>query len=301
MKCEFSEMTDAISGAALAGGVSGALKKAAQSTGVGFDYLYRVALRESSLDPMAQAKTSSAAGLFQFIEETWLSAVKKFGAAHGLSADAADIEIAGGKPRVADAARKRQILDLRFDPEKAAALAAELARENRAALEKALGRAVDAAELYAAHFLGAGGAKKLLSANAKDSAAALLPGAAKANRAVFYDGAREKTVAEVIDNFRATIGGMAQAMSERVEKALAPHLRETAAFTGALLSRAAGEARPQAAERGFSTAPAHAEGARPLSQAEFGPGPASINSLSPLILAVLQALDPRDRMRRDRE
>lgn len=266
-------MTDAILSATAAhAAVSGALKKASQSTGVGFDYLYRVAMRESSLDPAAKAKTSSAAGLFQFIEQTWLTAVKKYGPAHGLGAEAADI-VAGsdGKYHVADPARRKEILDLRYDPEKAAALAGELARENKAALEGTLGRAVDAAELYAAHFLGAGGARKLLSAGAGESAAALLPAAAQANRHVFYDGARARSAGEVIDSFRRTIGeaqGAIRDIGERLEKSLAPLLRETAIFNG------------------------------PLERGSFAPRPQSpaieMKGLSPLVLAVLQALDPRD-------
>lgn len=266
-------MTDAIlSTNAARAAVSGALKKASESTGVGFDYLYRVAMRESSLDPAAKAKTSSAAGLFQFIEQTWLQAVKKHGPAHGLSAYAADIQTgSNGKLSVADAARRKEILDLRFDPEKAAALAGELARENRAALEGSLGRAVDAAELYAAHFLGAGGAKKLLSAGAHESAASLLPAAAEANRHVFYDGARARSAGEVIDSFRKTIGdaqGAIRDIGERIEKSLAPLLRETAIFS------------------------------QPLERAAFAPRSNApgfeVKGLSPLVLAVLQALDPRD-------
>lgn len=266
-------MTDAILSATTAqAAISGALKKASQSTGVGFDYLYRVAMRESSLNPQAKAKTSSAAGLFQFIEQTWLDAVKKYGPAHGLGAYAGDIRTgADGRLIVADAARRKEILDLRFDPEKAAALAGELARENKTALEGALGRAVDAAELYAAHFLGAGGAKKLLSAGAAESAASLLPAAAEANRRVFYDGARARTVGEVIDGFRKTIGEAQSAIrdiGERIEKSLAPLLRETAIFS------------------------------QPLERASFAPRRQApvfeMKSLSPLALAVLQALDPHE-------
>jgi hypothetical protein len=259
-------MTDAVTAASAATKVSGALKKASASTGVGFDYLYRVAVRESSLNPSAKAKTSSAAGLFQFIEQTWLGAVKKYGAGHGLSAEAADIvRGANGRFTVADPARRQAILDLRFDAEKAASLAAELARENKAALEGSLGRAVGAAELYAAHFLGAKGARALLSADAGASAAALLPSAAAANRHVFFDGARERSVGEVIDSFRKTIGGAASAVEE-IKSAIGEGLtaiaedvfRETAAFSAA----------------------------RPLPGLET-------KSLSPLVLAVLQALDWR--------
>lgn len=259
-------MTDAIGAATAAAQVSGALKKASASTGVGFDYLYRVALRESSLDPAAKAKTSSAAGLFQFIEQTWLAAVKKYGPAHGLGAEAADIvKDPNGRYGVADPARRQAILDLRFDADKAAALAAELARENKAALEGALGRAVEAGELYAAHFLGPAGARAILKADPAQSAAALLPAAAAANRPVFYDGARERTVGEVIDSFRKTIGGAKAAFAE-IKSAAGEFLRETTSF-GA-----------RVALPGLET-----------------------KSLSPLALVILQALDWRgpDRASRD--
>jgi len=266
-------MTDAILSAAARAGVSGALKKASETTGVGFDYLYRVAMRESSLNPGAKAATSSAAGLFQFIEQTWLQAVKKYGPQHGLSSYAADIQTApNGRLTIADPTRRKEILDLRFDPEKAAALAGELARENKAALEGSLGRAVDAAELYAAHFLGAGGAKKLLAAGANESAASLLPAAAEANRHVFYDGARARSVGEVIESFRRTIGeaeGAIREIGERIEKSLAPLLRETAIFREPL--ERASFSSPRSNAPGFEQ-----------------------KGLSPLILALLQALDPRD-------
>lgn len=297
-------MTDAITAASAARtAITGALKKASESTGVGFDYLYRVAVRESSLNPQATAKTSSAAGLFQFIEQTWLQAVKTHGARHGLGGYAADITAGpDGRLAVADPGRRREILDLRFDADKAAALAGELARDNKASLEGALGRAVDAAELYAAHFLGAGGAKKLLSAHASDSAAALLPGAADANRHVFYDGARARTVGEVIDGFRRTIGGA----GERLEKALPAALRETAA---ALLSPSRAAAAmfapytPDAMTGGFDGSGAFSADLR--DRASFAPvsplAGLEFKSLSPLVLAVLQAFEARAPSDSDRE
>jgi hypothetical protein len=259
-------MTDAISAATAAAKVSGALQRASASTGVGFDYLYRVAVRESSLNPSAKAKTSSAAGLFQFIEQTWLASVKKYGAKYGLSEEAgAIVKGANGRFTVADPARRQAILDLRFDADKAAALAAELAQENKRALESALGRAVDGAELYAAHFLGPNGARALLSAERSASAASLLPTAAAANRPVFFDGARERTVGEVIDSFRKTIGGakaaiteIKSAISEGVSAVAGEVFRETAAFSA------------RAGLPGLET-----------------------KSLSPLVLAVLQAIDWR--------
>lgn len=259
-------MTDAIGAATAAAKVSGALKKASASTGVGFDYLYRVAVRESSLNPAAKAKTSSAAGLFQFIEQTWLASVKKYGAKHGLGAEAAEIvKGANGRFTVADPARRQAILDLRLDADKAAALAGELAQENKTALESALGRAVEAGELYAAHFLGPNGARALLSAGRETSAAALLPSAAAANRPVFFDGARERTVGEVIDSFRKTIGGATAVLTE--------------------IKSAIGEGASAVAEEIFRETAAF--GARSTL-----PG-FETKSLSPLVLAVLQAIDWR--------
>ncbi|MEZ5917781.1 MAG: transglycosylase SLT domain-containing protein [Parvularculaceae bacterium] len=309
-------MADSIT-AATAGSavVTSALKKASADTGVGFDYLYRVAVRESSLNPQAKAGTSSAAGLFQFIEQTWLGAVKKYGADHGLGAFATDIQAApGGKLTVADPARRREILDLRFDPAKAAALAGELARETKTALEAGLGREVDGAELYAAHFLGAGGAKKLLSAKPGDSAAALLPAAARANRHVFFDGARERTVDEVIASFRNTIGVARDAIAslgERIEKSFAPMfvpaLRDRPMTPSAqLFGRAFGPDRADLAGGGIAE-PARdgRNGVRPLERAALSAPaksafPYEIKGLSPLALAVLQALDPRELSTRER-
>lgn len=187
--------------------VSTAIRRASEATGAGFDYLMKTALRESSLNANAKAATSSAAGLFQFIEQTWFGAVKSYGARHGLGDAAAAIkQDASGKFQIADPARRAEILDLRFDAKAASALAGELTQENSRILEKRLGRAASAADLYAAHFLGPSGAVKLLNAAANTKAADILPAAAKANAPVFYDGARAKTVGEVIASFAKSLG-----------------------------------------------------------------------------------------------
>ena len=47
--------------------ISGAIRQAAQSTGVSFEYLLTTARIESNLNPTAQASTSSAKGLYQRI------------------------------------------------------------------------------------------------------------------------------------------------------------------------------------------------------------------------------------------
>ena len=57
-----------------------ALKNAAAATGSDFHYLLGTAIRESSLKANAQSNTSSAGGLFQFVDQTWLGLVKNHGA-----------------------------------------------------------------------------------------------------------------------------------------------------------------------------------------------------------------------------
>ena len=191
-------------------GVAGAVRTAAARTGVDFSYLMAQARVESGFDPKAQARTSSARGLYQFTSATWLETVKKHGAAHGLgwAAEA----IASGAAGAGSAARAT-ILGLRDNAEAAALMAGEFARDNGASLEKRLGRAVGATDLYMAHFLGSGGAAKFLGALAAApgaAAASLLPAAAKANRSVFFerDGS-PRTVAEVYRRFAAKIEGLA--------------------------------------------------------------------------------------------
>ena len=61
-----------------------AIENASRTTGVDFGYLLEQAQAESNFDADVKAKTSSATGLFQFIENTWLETVAKHGYKHGL-------------------------------------------------------------------------------------------------------------------------------------------------------------------------------------------------------------------------
>lgn len=171
-------------------GVSAAVQAGAERTGTGFDYLMRTAQRESAMNPTAKAGTSSATGLFQFIEQTWLQVVKADGGKHGLQRYADAIEARGGRLTVADPAMRQEILNLRNDPATSAVLAGELSRRNGAALTQALGRAPTEGELYIAHVMGARGAASLIreaATNPARGAAALYPDEAAANRGLFYD------------------------------------------------------------------------------------------------------------------
>lgn len=191
------------------GGVEAAIRRAATATGVDFDFLMKTARRESAMNPAAQARTSSAAGLFQFIEQTWLATVKTHGRQHGYG-QYADLIHKGsdGRWRVEGSARN-VVLDLRFDAQAASTMAGELTASNAAYLRGRTGREPGAGDLYAAHFLGPAGAANLMEAVATrpgSSAVSLFPQAASANRSIFYRDGRPATVAEVHANLQRTAG-----------------------------------------------------------------------------------------------
>lgn len=168
-----------------------AIKHASQKTGVDFDYLINQARAESSFKTDAKASTSSATGLYQFIDQTWLSTVSRHGSKHGLDDVASQIKKDfQGRYFVPDDVAKEKILNLRTDPKIASVMAAEFASDNQNYLEAKTGKEINSTDLYFAHFLGAGGASKFIKAM-QDApykpAAYLLPAAASANRNIFYN------------------------------------------------------------------------------------------------------------------
>ena len=177
------------------------LNAAGDRNGVDFDYLLQTAIRESSLNPQAKAQTSSATGLFQFLEGTWMQVMKEQGPrlGYGDYADAIQRN-SEGDYFVADAQTRQQILKLREDPQIAADLAAAFTKTNGDYLKSRFGRMPSAGELYIAHFLGAQGAERMFTAglqNPDQIAAELFPRQASANRAIFYADGQARTIRDV--------------------------------------------------------------------------------------------------------
>ncbi|MGB7098839.1 MAG: transglycosylase SLT domain-containing protein [Xanthobacteraceae bacterium] len=191
------------SNSAASSAVTGAIRQAAQATGTSFNYLLATAQVESGLNALAGAATSSARGLYQFIQQTWLATMKQAGPAlgYGRYADAITMT-ASGQYQVSDPALRNEILNLRTDPAANAAMAGAFTQANAAALSDRLGRAPSEGELYIAHFLGAGSAARLINlaaSNPNAKAAEFFPEAAQANSPIFYDRATgtARSVAQV--------------------------------------------------------------------------------------------------------
>lgn len=209
--------------------VEAAVRNASNRTGVNFAYLMEKASVESGFRTDVKSSSSSATGLYQFLDSTWLTTLKEHGGDHGLGKYADAIQTRpDGRPYVADPEMRNKILDLRKDPNASALMAAEFTKENQDYLEENVNQGkIGSTELYMAHFLGAGGASKFLNAmhdspnrQAKD----LFPEAAAANKAVFLDKetGRGKTLKEIYDRFAKKfdeIGGPpATAATERVRR-----------------------------------------------------------------------------------
>ncbi len=155
-------------------GVKRMIDEVARVTGVDAGTMHAFAAIESSYNPNARARTSSAGGLYQFTDGTWRMMLSKYGSKYGLDASTS-----------------------KFDPVANSLMAAEYIKENARALSSVVPNP-GTRELYLAHFLGAGGARKLLSADPNAPAASILPQAAQANKSIFYTNGRARTVSELI-------------------------------------------------------------------------------------------------------
>jgi hypothetical protein len=218
--------------------IAGAIKQAAGTTGANFEYLLATAKMESDFNPTAGASTSSAHGLYQFIDQTWLGTVKEAGAqlGYGQYADAIS-KSSSGSYSVSDPTARTAIMKLRDDPVVASAMAGILTQSNSFNLTGKIGRRPTDAELYMAHFMGVGGAARLIS-NAEDnpqaSGAQLFPNAAAANRSIFYDSSgRARSVSDVYSVLTSRYAAAASSQATRGAIAAVGDLPSGTAFASA--------------------------------------------------------------------
>jgi hypothetical protein len=216
--------------------VAGAINKAANSTGASFQYLLATAKMESDFNPSAGASTSSAHGLYQFIEQTWLGTVKEAGSqlGYGQYADAIS-KSSSGTYSVSDPAMSKAIMQLRDDPVASSAFAGVLTQSNSFTLTGKIGRRPTDAELYMAHFMGVGGAASLINSaedNPSASAARLFPSAAAANRSIFYDRqGQARSVSEVYSVLDSRYAGAVNSPATQTALAMYPSASPTTAAT----------------------------------------------------------------------
>lgn len=153
--------------------VKDTIEGAAKVTGTDPKLMLGVAGMESSFDPNAKSSTSNASGLFQFIPSTWDSMLSKHGSKYGLDMNTSPLNAKAN-----------------------AIMGGEYLKTNAKAISGVKPNPTPT-DLYTAHFLGGGGAKKLFGSDPGTSAPDLMPAAAKANKSIFYNGNSPRTTGEV--------------------------------------------------------------------------------------------------------
>ena len=213
--------------------IAGEILRAAKDTQFPADTLFAIAEKESSFDINNRPPKGSALGLMQFLDQTWLEAVKKYGEEFGLGDEAETILTRPDGERehhyVEDEAEEDRILELRRDPYLSAVLAAKNLLAAKERIEARLETAMDERDLYLPHFLGANGAAKLLS-NAEEKpdakASKFFPKAARFNGSMFKAKGKQLTVGQFHQRMRsfieARIGKYSDVETRVKEAALSP-------------------------------------------------------------------------------
>ena len=188
--------------------IQAAISKASKLTGTDFNYLLKTAMRESSLRPNVKSQSSSASGLFQFIESTWLKTIKEDGAKYNLGEYAKHIKKdVKGHYSIPNLQMKEKILALRENPEVSALMAGAYAKKNTSYIQQKIGRQPNAGEVYAAHFLGPKDAVRLIRLNELQPAAnadVFFAKAAESNKNIFYKNGKSLTISEVYRSLAAS-------------------------------------------------------------------------------------------------
>ncbi len=197
-----------IAGQRLAPEVLTSIREASTKTGVDFDFLVAQASIESGFRGNVHANKGSATGLFQFTGATWLRMMHDHGAQYGYADLAKSVKLnAQGIAVVPDKQTERRILELRSNNRISALFAGEYAKNNGVRLQEVTGHKATPAELHLAHLLGPNGAIRFIKAhdvNGSQSAAKVVPEAAKQNPELFYNrGTRTaQSVATVYRNIQ---------------------------------------------------------------------------------------------------
>jgi hypothetical protein len=270
--------------------VTGAIRQAAQLTGASFQYLLATAQVESNLNPNARVSTSSARGLFQFIQQTWLAMLKEQGPALGYGPYANAItRQPSGHYKVTDPQMAGPVMNLRNDPTANAVMAGAFARGNAAALSERLGRKASEGELYVAHFLGPAGAGRLIQmaeSKPRTEAASVFPGAARANPRIFYN--RKGDARTVGDVYRLLVGRY------QVARANSTHAAVAVASAGSKAVSPPSTPNPATLAETYAVAsrapsPKQAKDAGPVFHSLFHSGGARHEAVAPLVSALWSA------------
>lgn len=173
---------------------------ASQVTDVAIDTLTAFVYMESSFRVAVKSKTSSATGLMQITNPTWNYLVRTYGPKYGIDRSTS-----------------------KADPAANIILGAEYFKENRRILSNYLGRLPNDLEAYFAHKFGPDRAARFIRSSNDTPLVDFYPGAASANKRVYYKDGVARTIGDVKGMFskrmryaKATYGGLAVDYKDKV-------------------------------------------------------------------------------------
>jgi hypothetical protein len=177
---------------------------------------------ESGGNPNATNPNSSASGLGQFINSTWISTIR------------------AARPDIAEGKTDSELLALKTDPQLSREMTEAYANQNQATLSKA-GLPVTPGTTYLAHFAGPGGAVKVLQADPSASAGSVLGDAVvRANPFL-----AKMTVADLQAWADRKMGGSAAQPRPAPQASAVPSNGLLNAGSGGLMAPALPQAQPQ--------------------------------------------------------
>lgn len=185
------------------GSLKAIIEEGARKAGMDGDMMKAFAAVESSMNPSAAASTSSARGLYQFLKATWREQVDKHAKKYGLDR--------GVSPN---------------DPYASTLIASEYMKTNLKYVSS-VKKDTNIVDAYLTHFLGPGGAKTFLSAPKDAIAAQVMPKAANANKGIFFEKGRPRTIGEVYAHLGKKIMEKARAFGINVSVGSSSSLGKT--------------------------------------------------------------------------
>ncbi len=191
--------------------VEAAIREGSRVTGMDEAILNAIAYKESTFNPNAKAPTSTAKGLFQFLDGTWKSMVSRYGSKYGVPANASP-----------------------YDPLSAAIMGGAFLKHEIYPEIKKVRPNPNATDLYMGHFMGPVGGRNWLrnmTNNPNGIAARDFPVQAKANQWVYWDKGtgRARTYAEIYDVFSRGLRGIESAVTKQNAPQTGTQVNPTAA------------------------------------------------------------------------
>ncbi len=172
-----------------------AIQNASTQTGAPMATMLAIADQESGFNPNAQAGTSSASGLYQFINSTYSGMVTQYGNQYNVTPGS--------------------VLDANSN----ALMGGQLIQNNVQTLQNAGVSNPTPGQIYMLNFLGNSGGTSFIQqaqSNPSAPAASLFPAAASANRSIFYNSdGTSKTMSQVYNNVTSNIDNKATAYANQ--------------------------------------------------------------------------------------